>query len=75
MARTEPTDHTKIFSLESRASKRLLTTEALKALVVGAFVRGLSMRDVESLCGKAGLGQVSRSTASRICRELLGAPR
>ncbi len=39
-------------------------------MVVGAFVRGLSMRDVESLCEEAGLGQVSRSAASRICREL-----
>jgi transposase-like protein len=39
-------------------------------LVVGAFVRGLSMRDVESLCEKAGLGKLSKSTASRICEEL-----
>jgi transposase-like protein len=53
-----------------RGSKRLLTTEPLKALVIGAFVRGLSMRDVESLCEEAGLGQVTKSTASRICREL-----
>jgi putative transposase len=53
-----------------RESKRLLTTEPLKALVVGAFVRGLSMRDVESLCAEAGLGQVSASSASRICQEL-----
>ncbi|MCA1699143.1 MAG: IS256 family transposase, partial [Actinobacteria bacterium] len=53
-----------------RGSKRLLATEPLKAMVVGAFVRGLSMRDVESLCEEAGLGQVSRSSASRICREL-----
>jgi hypothetical protein len=29
---------------------KLLRTEPLKALVIGAFVRGLSMRDVESLC-------------------------
>ena len=50
--------------------KRLLRTEPLKAMVVGAFVRGLSMRDVESLCEEAGLGQVSKSTASRICKEL-----
>ena len=28
---------------------KLLRTEPLKALVIGAFVRGLSMRDVESL--------------------------
>ncbi|MCA1699308.1 MAG: IS256 family transposase, partial [Actinobacteria bacterium] len=53
-----------------RGSKRLLATEPLKAMVIGAFVRGLSMRDVESLCEEAGLGQVSKSSASRICREL-----
>jgi transposase-like protein len=39
-------------------------------MVVGAFVRGLSMRDVESLCEEAGLGKLSKSTASRICQEL-----
>ncbi|MDQ4041445.1 MAG: transposase, partial [Actinomycetota bacterium] len=49
---------------------KLLRTEPLKALVVGAFVRGLSMRDVESLCEEAGLGKLSKSTASRICAEL-----
>jgi len=49
---------------------RFLRTEPLKAMVIGAFVRGLSMRDVESLCEEAGLGQVSKSTASRICKEL-----
>jgi transposase-like protein len=38
--------------------------------VIGAFVRGLSMRDVESLCEQAGLGKLSKSTASRICTEL-----
>ena len=53
-----------------RGSKRLLATEPLKAMVVGAFVRGLSTRDVESLCEEAGLGQISRSTASRIGKEL-----
>jgi transposase-like protein len=51
-------------------SPKLLRTEPLKALVVGAFVRGLSMRDVESLCEQAGLGKLSKSTASRICEEL-----
>lgn len=50
--------------------KRFLRTEPLKVLVIGAFVRGLSMRDTESLCEEAGLGQVSKSTASRICKEL-----
>ena len=34
---------------------KLLRTEPLRALVIGAFVRGLSMRDVESLCEQAGL--------------------
>jgi transposase-like protein len=38
--------------------------------VIGAFVRGLSMRDVESLCEQAGLGKLSKSTAARICTEL-----
>jgi putative transposase len=63
-------------SAETFASKlfprtpQLLRTEPLKALVIGAFVRGLSMRDVESLCEQAGLGKLSKSTASRICEEL-----
>jgi transposase-like protein len=39
-------------------------------MVIGAFVRGLSMRDVESLCDQAGLGKLSKSTAARICSEL-----
>src|SRR5437588_292979 len=50
--------------------KRLLRTDPLKALVIGGFVRGLSMRDVESLCEEAGLGKTSRSTIARICAEL-----
>ncbi len=50
--------------------KRLLRTDPLKALVIGAFVRGLSMRDIESLCEEAGLGKTSRSTVARICAEL-----
>src|SRR6266568_7475597 len=49
---------------------KLLRTEPLRAMVIGAFVRGLSMRDIESLCEKAGLGKLSKSTASRICQEL-----
>jgi putative transposase len=36
-------------------TKRLLRTDPLRAMVVGAFVRGLSVRDVESLCEEAGL--------------------
>ena len=53
-----------------RHCKRLLRTDPLKALVIGGFVRGLSMRDVESLCEEAGLGTTSRSTIARICAEL-----
>ena len=49
---------------------KLLRTEPLRAMVIGAFVRGLSMRDVESLCDKAGLGKLSKSTAARIRQEL-----
>ena len=50
--------------------KRLLRTDPLKALIIGGFVRGLSMRDVELLCEDAGLGRTSRSTVSRVCAEL-----
>ena len=50
--------------------KRLLRTDPLKALVIGGFVRGLSMRDVESLCEEAGLGRTSKSTVATICAEL-----
>jgi transposase-like protein len=39
-------------------------------LVIGGFVRGLSMRDVESLCEEAGLGKTSKSTVATICAEL-----
>jgi putative transposase len=51
-------------------STRVLRTEPLRAMVIGAFVRGLSMRDIESLCEKAGLGKLSKTTAQRICTEL-----
>jgi hypothetical protein len=50
--------------------ERLLRTDPLKALIVGGFVRGLSMRDVESLCEEAGLGRTSKSTVATICAEL-----
>jgi putative transposase len=58
-----------VSKLFPRATK-VLRTEPLRAMVIGAFVRGLSMRDVESLCERAGLGKLSKSTASRICTEL-----
>jgi hypothetical protein len=51
-------------------TKRLLRTDPLRAMVVGAFVRGLSMRDVESLREEAGLGKTSKSTVAGICAEL-----
>jgi transposase-like protein len=51
-------------------TKRLVRTEPLKALIVGGFVRGMSTRDVESLCEEAGLGNISKSTVSRVCAEL-----
>src|SRR5438270_4129467 len=51
-------------------TKRLLRTDPLRVMVVGAFVRGLSVRDVESLCEEAGLGRTSKSTVARICSEL-----
>jgi putative transposase len=51
-------------------STKVLRTEPLRAMVIGAFVRGLSMRDIESLCDKAGLGKLSKATAQRICSEL-----
>jgi len=56
-------------SLFPRGTK-LLRTEPLEALVIGAFVRGLLMRDVESLCEQAGVGKLPKSTASKICQEL-----
>jgi putative transposase len=47
-------------------------TNALEALVIAGFVRGLSTRDVESALAEA-LGEqaaVSRSTVSRICEQI-----
>jgi transposase-like protein len=51
-------------------ARTVIRTRPLEALIVGGYVRGLSDRDIESLLAEAGLGQVSKSTASRICREL-----
>jgi len=51
-------------------TKRLIRTEPLKTMIVTAFVRGLSMRDIESLCEEAGLGRTSKSTVARVCLEL-----
>ena len=54
---------------------KLLRTEPLRALVIGAFVRGLSMRDVESLCEQAGLGKLSKGNRLADVRGAQGALR
>ena len=51
-------------------TRAIVRTRPLEALVIGAWVRGLSDRDIESLAAEAGLGSISRTTVSRICREL-----
>src|SRR2546423_14644647 len=51
-------------------STKLLRTEPLRAMVIGAFVRGLSMRDIEAPCAEAGLGGPSKATPSRISEAL-----
>jgi transposase-like protein len=48
----------------------IVRTRPLEALVIGAYVRGLSDRDIESLMDEAGLGHISKNTASQLCREL-----
>ncbi len=47
-----------------------LRTRPLEALIIGAWVRGLSDRDIESLLEEAGLGQISKSAVSEITKEL-----
>ncbi len=52
--------------------KGVTKTNALEALVIAGFVRGLSVRDVEAALTEA-LGEsaaVSKSTVSRICAEI-----
>ncbi len=51
-------------------TRTVVRTRPLEALIIGAYVRGLSDRDLESLLAEAGLGQLSRSSASRVCQEL-----
>ena len=53
---------------------KLLRVEPLKALVIGAFVCGPSMRDVESLCELAGLGKLSKMTGLSPTQEAAGRP-
>jgi transposase-like protein len=52
------------------ACKRLLRTDSLEALVIEGCVRGLSVRDVESLGEEAGLGRTSKATVATACAEL-----
>jgi putative transposase len=51
-------------------TRSAVRTRPLEALVIGAYVRGLSDRDIESLIAEAGLGTVSKSTVSQLCSEL-----
>jgi putative transposase len=51
-------------------TKGIVRTRPLEALVIGAYVRGLSDRDIESLAREAGLGSISRTAVSTVCREL-----
>ena len=51
-------------------TRGIVRTRPLEALVIGAYVRGLSDRDIESLAREAGLGTISKTTVSTICREL-----
>ncbi len=51
-------------------TRTIVRTRPLEALVIGACVRGLSDRDIESLLADAGLGALSKSSASRLCQEL-----
>jgi putative transposase len=51
-------------------SRAILRTRPLEALIIGAYVRGLSDRDIQSLAEEAGLGPISKSAASEVCQEL-----
>ncbi len=51
-------------------TRSIVRTRPLEALVIGAYVRGLSDRDIESLAREAGLGSISRTAVSTVCREL-----
>ena len=51
-------------------TRTIIRTRPLEALVIGAYVRGLSTRDIEELAKEAPLGSVSRTAVSRVCRQL-----
>jgi putative transposase len=51
-------------------TRSIVRTRPLEALVIGAYVRGLSDRDIQSLAEEAGLGALPKSSVSELCREL-----
>jgi putative transposase len=51
-------------------TRQVVRTRPLEALIIGAYVRGLSDRDSASLLDEAGLGHVSRNRVSEICQQL-----
>jgi transposase-like protein len=51
-------------------STRLLRTDPLKAMIVGAFVRGRRCATSSRCASRPDSGKTSRSTAARICSEL-----
>ncbi len=51
-------------------TRTIIRTRPLEALVIGASVRGPSDRDIERLAREAGLGTISKSAMSGVCREL-----
>jgi transposase-like protein len=51
-------------------TRKVVRTHPLEALIIGAYVRGLSDRDIASLLDEAGLGHVSRNRVSEICQQL-----
>lgn len=51
-------------------TRSIVRTRPLEALVIGAYVRGLSDRDIQSLAKEAGLGSLPKSTVAELCREL-----
>src|SRR5207237_5885474 len=53
-------------------TRAVVRTRPLEALIIGGYVRGLSDRDIESLAAEVEVGEVSKSTVSRICSEMHG---
>lgn len=51
-------------------TRTVVRTRPLEALIIGAYVRGLSDRDIQSLAEEAGLGAISKSAVSDVCQEL-----